>query len=216
MNNSEKLLIQCDFDGTVTIEDASFAILEAYIPGQWESLFAEYQDGKMTVGEFNTAVFTRVKADKPALLKIVDEKVTVRNGFADFVTYCRNRQYRIVFVSNGLDFYIRHILGKEGFNDMEVHASITGFQPDGLVVRHKGPDGSFLDKDVKETFTDSFISQGYEVIYLGDGRSDIYPARKCRHVFTTGSLTGYCRESGLKCTPFETFHDVIRAMELWQ
>ncbi len=210
------MLLQCDFDGTVTLEDASFAILEAYIPGQWEGLFADYQKGLLSVGEFNSLVFAKVRADRQTLLDIIDKNVRVREGFADFITYCRNRGFRFVFVSNGLDFYIRHILGKEGFEDLEIHASITGFQPDGLTVRHKGPDGNFLDRNVKETFTDYFTSQGYEVVYLGDGSSDIYPARKCRHIFATGSLAGYCREEGLSYTPFETFHDVIRAMEFWQ
>lgn len=216
MNETSKILIQCDFDGTVTYEDASFAILETYIPGQWEELFSEYQNGKMTVGEFNSRVFAKVTSDKATLLEIVDKQINVREGFPDFIEFCKNRKYRIVFVSNGLDFYIRHILNKTGFNEMEVHASITDFQSTGLVVRHKGPDGNFLDRDVKETFTDYFKSQGYRIIYLGDGRSDIYPARKCDHVFATGSLAGYCREENLNCTPFESFKDVIREMEPWQ
>jgi 2,3-diketo-5-methylthio-1-phosphopentane phosphatase len=216
LRGSEKILVQCDFDGTVTIEDASFAILDAYIPGKWRSLFEQYQQGKMTVGAFNSTVFAMVKADKEALLKIIREKVSVRKGFKDFLEYCRSKDYRFVIVSNGLDFYIEDILGSIGFQDVEVYASNTVFGGDGLIVRHKGPDGQYLDEDVKAAYTDYYLNQDYRVIYLGDGRSDLLPAQKSHYVFATGSMVEYCRNAKLLCTAFNDFHQVIKEMDLWE
>jgi len=211
-----KLLLQCDFDGTVTIEDASFAILDACIPGKWRNLFDEYQQGRLSVGAFNTQAFSMVRAEKKKLLEIVDKDIHVRNGFTEFINYCRSSGFRIVFVSNGLDFYIEHILKKSGFPDMEIHASVTTFTTAGTEVRHKGPDGRFLDNDVKAVYADSYKNQGYTIVYLGDGHSDISPARKCDFVFATGSLIGHCRSENIPCMPFDDFHQVVRTMELWQ
>lgn len=216
MDNKKKILIQCDFDGTITLEDASFAILDTYIPGNYEKLFEEYQDGDMTLGDFNSCVFSMVKADKQTLLSLVDHEIHIRNGFREFMEYCRKNKYEIIIVSNGLDFYIEHILAKAGFPDIEYHASITSFETDGLSLRHKGPDGDFLDNDVKAAFTDSFLGKGYTVVYLGDGRSDLLPASKCSHVFATGPLIGYCGKENLNCTPFTDFFDVIREMKSWK
>ncbi|MBN2239192.1 MAG: HAD-IB family phosphatase [Dehalococcoidales bacterium] len=212
MQDKKNILVQCDFDGTITIEDASFAILDAYLPGKWEALFKEHQEGKMSVGEFNTRVFSMVKADKETLLKLIDERVRIRDSFQEFVRYCRDYGYRIVIVSNGLDFYIKHILNKTRSGDLEFHASITTFDPGGLTVRHRGPDGNYLDEDVKVAYTDSFLSQGYDVIYLGDGSSDIMPAKKCSRVFATGNLVSYCERENLECIPFKSFQEVIREM----
>ncbi|HEY96124.1 MAG TPA: MtnX-like HAD-IB family phosphatase [Dehalococcoidia bacterium] len=210
-----KTLVQCDFDGTITIEDASFTILDAYIPGEWQSLFEKYQQGKMTVGEFNSTVFTMVKADKETLLEIIREKISVREGFRDLMEYCRLKDYRFVIVSNGLDFYIEDILGRNGFTDVEVHASNTIFGEGGLIVRHRGPDGHHLDTDVKAAYTDYFRGQGYRIIYLGDGRSDVTPARKSHYIFATDSLVEYCKTAKISCTPFTDFHQVIQVMESW-
>lgn len=215
MKKSEKILVQCDFDGTITIEDASFAILDAYVPDKWRPLFEEYQQGKLTVGEFNSTVFAMVKADKETLLQLVREKVSVREGFAEFIENCRLKDYRFAIVSNGLDFYIEDILRRFGFNDVEVHASNTVFTENGLIVRHRGPDGNYLDEDVKAAFTDYYLDHGYEVIYLGDGRSDIIPASKSHYVFATGSMIEYCNSEKLSYTPFHDFHQVVRVMESW-
>ncbi len=208
-------LIQCDFDGTVTIEDASFAILDAYIPGKWQPMFEEYRQGRMTVGQFNSKAFSMVNADKESLLKIVRDKVTVREGFPEFVKYCRENEFRFVIISNGLDFYIKDILERTGFPGIKVYASNTEFRDDRLVVRHKGPDGDYIDKDVKAAYTEHYLKQGYRVVYVGDGRSDISPASKSQCIFATGSLIEYCKQENLTCYPFEDFNEVIRVMESW-
>ena len=161
LNKTDKVFIQCDFDGTVTLQDGSFAILDAYVPGKWRPLFEKYQNGRMTVGEFNSRAFSMVMADRQSLLDIVSEKVEIREGFNEFVHYCRDKDLGFVIVSNGLDFYIEHILQTRGFDDIEIHASVTQFAPSGLIVRHKGPDGSFLDEDVKAAYTEHYLSEGY-------------------------------------------------------
>jgi 2-hydroxy-3-keto-5-methylthiopentenyl-1-phosphate phosphatase len=216
LRESDKTLVQCDFDGTITIEDASFTILDAYIPDKWRSLFDQYQQGKMTVGAFNSTAFSMVKADKETLLKMIREKVSVREGFKDFTEYCRRKNYRFVIVSNGLDFYIKDILERYEVKDVEVHASNTVFTDDGLLVRHKGPDGQYLDEDVKAAYTEYYLNKGYKVIYLGDGRSDVLPAGKSHHIFATGSMIEYCNSEKLSYTPFTDFQQVIRVMDTWE
>ena len=119
----------------------------------------------------------------------------------------------MVFVSNGLDFYIDHILRKAGFADLEFHASITEFTPSGMKLRHRGPDDNYIDSDVKAAYADSFIEQGYDVVYLGDGRSDLDPARRCTHIFATGSLISYCEDEHLSCITFNDFYRVMDEME---
>ena len=75
-----KTLFQCDFDGTITFEDISFLILDAYGDKDWRRMFQEYKDGKISVGRFNTMAFATVKADKETLLKLVKERAELRPG----------------------------------------------------------------------------------------------------------------------------------------
>jgi len=211
-----KTLVQCDFDGTVTIEDVSFLLLDAFADGDWRRWEGEYTAGRISVGRFNSEVFGTVKAERQTMLDYAKERAAVRPGFAQFVAMCRQRDFRLVIVSNGLQFYIEQTLGDLGMADIEAHAARTDFRAGGLQVRYIGPDGAVLDASVKEAFTRSFLADGYQVTYIGDGRSDFAPASLCHRVFAasdTGSLLEMCREGGVSCHPFADFHDIAGVME---
>jgi len=209
-----KTLVQCDFDGTVTEEDTSFFLLDAFAQGDWRRLLREYKEHKMSVGEFNTKAFAMVEADKPTLLEALKGKVKVRAGFHELVNYCLKKGFRLVIVSNGLDFYIKAVLQDLGLENIEVHAAQAFFYPEGMKVQYVGPDGKRLEDGVKEAYTKSFLKLGYRVIYVGNGDSDVAPAKYAHHVFATGELLAYCRENNLNYKPFENFVDVVSNIDL--
>ena len=213
MGKAIKTLVQCDFDGTVTKGDVSFLILDAYARGDWRQLFKDYEDGKITVGRFNTEAFSTVKADKKSLLELVRKKAKVRPGLQELVDCCCRKDYRLVIVSNGLRFYIDDILHNSGITDLEVVAAETEFNPGGLKVQYIGPDGAYLDNDFKIAYADSFLNQGYRLVYLGNGSSDLPPARKSEHIFATCTLLKRCRSEKLVCTPFTDLRQVAGVIE---
>jgi 2-hydroxy-3-keto-5-methylthiopentenyl-1-phosphate phosphatase len=198
----------------VTEEDVSFLLLDTFAPGDWRQLLQEYKEHEISVDEFNTRAFTMVKADKATLLQSIKGKVRMRAGFRELVDYCSKRGFRLVIVSNGLDFYIKAILEGIGLGDIEVHAAQTWFHSSGMEVRYIGPDGSQLDGGLKETYIKLFLRQGYRVIYVGNGDSDIAPAKYAHQTLARSELLAYCRENNLKCEPFDNFTDVVRALEL--
>jgi len=209
-----KTLVQCDFDGTVTEEDTSFFLLDAFAQGDWRRLLREYKEHRISVGEFNTKAFAMVKADKTTLLKALEGKIRVRDGFHELVNYCRRKGFRLVIVSNGLDFYIEATLEDLGLENIEVHAAQASFHPEGMKVRYMGPDSKRLEDGVKEAYIKSFLKLGYRVMYVGNGDSDFAPAKYANHVFATGELLTYCRENNLNYKPFENFIDVVRELNL--
>lgn len=210
-----KTAIQIDFDGTISIEDISYLLLDRYADSGWREVLDEYAEGRMTVGAFNSLVFGRVKADRRTMLDMVmnSGKVKVRPGMRELVEYCQNRDYRMIIVSNGLTFYIEAILKDTGLDGIEVHASENDFSPEGMRVRYIGPDGTELDTGFKEAYTDILAKEEYYVVYIGDGASDMEPARRSNRVFATGDLKAICARENIPFTPFEDFFDVIKGME---
>jgi 2-hydroxy-3-keto-5-methylthiopentenyl-1-phosphate phosphatase len=208
-----KTLIQCDFDGTITEEDASFFLLDEFAQGDWRGLFQQYKEHKISVGEFNTRAFAMVKVDKHRLLEALEGNVKVRAGFHELVSYCLEKGLRLVIVSNGLDFYIRAVLSESGLGDLEVHAAQASFHATGMKVRYVGPDGKTVDDGFKDAYIESFLRLGSRVIYIGNGDSDIAPAKRAHRVFATGDLLAYSRESNLDCKPFTDFRQVVQDLE---
>jgi 2-hydroxy-3-keto-5-methylthiopentenyl-1-phosphate phosphatase len=219
-----KTLVQCDFDGTITEEDASFFILDVFAQGDWRTLLHKYRQHRISVGEFNTRAFAMVKADKAALLAAIkgsgllsnlnSHAIKIRYGFRELVGYCSKRGFRLVIVSNGLDFYITEILKQIGLENIEVHAARTRFLPSGIEVRYIGPDENELEDGLKEAYVKLFLEQGYRVVYVGNGDSDVAAAKCAQQIFATGELLGYCRKNNLECKPFNDLTDVISGLEL--
>ncbi len=207
-------MVQCDFDGTITHQDAGFLMLDAFASGDWRQLLTEYREGKIAVGHFTTQSFAMIKADRQTLLDFIKGKVEIRAGFSELLDYCRRKGFQFVIVSNGLDFYIESILRDIGVENVEVFAARTEFHPGGVEVKYIGPEGNQLQSDFKETYTRLFVKEGYRVIYVGNGISDLPPAKQAHHVFATGELLTYCQEININCMPFNNLDDIIKELEL--
>jgi len=209
-----KTLVQCDFDGTITEEDMGFLLLDSFGSEDWRRLLTEYREGRMSVGRFNTRAFAMIKADRQTLLKFVRSRVKIRAGFQKLLDCCRQRGFRFVIVSNGLVFYIEAILRDIGIDNIDILAAQTHFTPEGIEAKYIGPEGKEIQDGFKEAYTGLFLSRGYRVVYIGNGISDTSPAKRAQHIFATGELLAYCKETKLNCTPFTDLNDVVRGLEL--
>jgi len=215
LEQSRKIIIQCDFDGTVTEDDISFILLDAFAKGDWRTINKQHSEGKITVGQFNERAFGLVRASKKAMLDYLKDKVKVRPGFQKLVELCQQKGIRLVIVSNGLEFYIKGILEDMGLYNLEYHAAETRFHANKLKVRYIGPDGSVVDSGYKEKYVNKYLNEGYHVVYIGNGSSDLSPARGAHQIFATESLLEHCQRTGLTCIPFTSFLEINLVLSSW-
>ena len=208
-----KTLVQCDFDGTITEEDVSFLILDAFADGDWRKLLEDYKGGRISVGSFNTRAFNMVKVDEETLKKFVKEKTRIRDGLPELLRLCSSKDFRFVIVSNGLEFYIYTILKALDINNIEVFAARAVFEPSGIKARYIGPDGNELKKDFKEAYIRHFLEDSYRIIYIGNGASDVPSARLADYIFATDAMLAACRQMNLRCTPFASLNDIVKGIE---
>ena len=215
LGTNKKILIQCDFDGTITTEDVSFMLLDAFAKGDWHAINDEYTAGKITVGEFNERAFALIKAGIREMLDYLQGKVIVRSGLKAFVELCKKKRIRLVIVSNGWDFYVKQILEENGLENVEYHSAETFFDSGKLQVRYVGPDGSIVDTEFKDSYVSKYIKEGYHVVYIGNGSSDLSPAKGAHQVFATESLLKHCQRTGLTCIPFTSFLEINQVISTW-
>lgn len=210
--NNNRILVQCDFDGTITDGDVSFQILDEFTGPGWRDKLNEYMQGKISVNRFNASVFSKVKADKKTLDSFVREKALIRPGLDDLLHACRERDFRFVIVSNGMMFYIDAILKMLNLNDMEFVAARANFKSEGMEAWYEGPDGKPVEDGFKEAYTKDFLRQGYRIVYVGNGTSDFPAARLCSHIFSIDNLTVSCKKAGVDHTPFTDLHGVAKGL----
>jgi 2-hydroxy-3-keto-5-methylthiopentenyl-1-phosphate phosphatase len=211
----QKTAVQIDFDGTVTVKDVSFLLLDKYVGPVWRKYLDEYSAANISVGAFNKKVFGMMKAGKKEMTEFVlsSPDVQIRPGLKELLDYCRDKGYKPVIVSNGLCFYIEALLEKQGIQGLEFHAAENVFYDGGMNVRYVGPDGKEVDAAFKEAWAAELRRQGYEIIYIGNGTSDIHPARLARQVFACEDLLMACKKENLAYYPFEDFRDVLNILK---
>ncbi len=210
---NEMIVVQCDFDDTITVGNVSTAIREMFGPDSWTSMEEEYLSGKYSVEESNIRQFALVKAARQEIVDFVLGDVVIRYGFEEFVGHCRGEGIRLVVVSGGLDLYINPVMAHLGYEDLEVFSAVTHFTADGIRVEYTDPWGNSVIQGFKEAFVRHLKRNGDTVIYIGDGLSDVTPAAEADYVIARSSLQRYLSGKGIPFVGFETFNDVGRHVQ---
>jgi len=204
-----------DFDGTITREDVGDALFERF--GGTASLraVAEYRAGALSaVGCFDAECAACGEVDKSELVDFLDNR-EIDNTFPEFVVWCGERGFPLTILSDGMDYYIRHILELHGLGDMPYRANHLDLRPGGTpgTVRFSP---SFPSTDevcdrcacCKRNHMLGVAADEDVIVYIGEGYSDRCPARYADLVFAKDDLLQWCRENSVACYEYSTFRDI--------
>ncbi|MGI0148347.1 MAG: HAD-IB family phosphatase, partial [Thermoplasmata archaeon] len=106
------LAVLTDFDGTVTRTDVAEAILEEFAPSTWWDIEELHRARRIGTRESLARQFALLHAKQADLLRFVDAHVELDETFRDFAAFCKAREIHLEIVSEGLDFYVRHLMRK--------------------------------------------------------------------------------------------------------
>ncbi|MCH8185248.1 MAG: MtnX-like HAD-IB family phosphatase [Chloroflexi bacterium] len=207
------LIVQCDFDDTITIGNVSAAIREVFAEPGWRAIEAEEAAGRLSVEQSNMRQFALVKASKDEIEDFVLGETAIRYAFDQFVDYCNGEGIRLVIVSSGLDLYIRPAMEQLGFDHLETYSGSAEVTPDGVRVSYTDPHGKPVSSGFKESYVRWLKRDGDTLIYVGDGRSDIVPAGEADFVIARSTLAEHRKSAGLVSYTFDTFDDVGKHVE---
>ena len=205
-----------DFDGTITVKDVAQMILNRYAYPGWLEIEKDYQARRIGTREAINRQFGLVKATRKELIGFVDEVAALDPHFKDFMEYVRGDGKRLEIVSEGLDFYIRHLLRKLDI-DLPWRTNKTAFKGSAMNISYPhGDPRCALCGTCKMGRVLQLRGEGHEVVYFGNGFSDICPALEADRVFAKGTLAKLCSEEGREFIPFEDFGDVLREVRSWR
>ena len=203
------MIIQCDFDGTIIRNNLSVLLREQYACGDWQKIDSDYLHGHLTVEQSNKLQFAFIKEPKERLQQFVRQHIELRPGFVEFVRYCQESTIPFVIVSSGLDFYIEPVLVEISMPDLELHCGRTYFSRDGIDVSYYDPEGNIINHGFKKKYLTWLKKRGENIIYLGDGLSDLEAACQADHVFATGHLLDLLDAQSIACSAFSDFFDLL-------
>ena len=87
-----KRLILCDFDGTISLRDMGYVLLNRFSSGDWEAIDRDFCEGKIGSKEAYLRIAKIIKGDEESVLHFVEPIQTSIPYFVSFYHYCRERQ----------------------------------------------------------------------------------------------------------------------------
>jgi len=208
------MIIQCDFDGTIIRNNLSVLLREQYACGDWQKINSDYLRGHLTVEQSNKLQFALIKEPEESLKEFVRQHIELRPGFVEFVRHCQESAILFVIVSSGLDFYIEPVLTEIGMPDLELHCGRASFGRNGVGVSYYDPEGNIVSEGFKKKYLTWLRKRGKNIIYIGDGLSDLEAAHQADHIFATGHLLDLLSSASVICNRFSDFYDLLRQVRL--
>ena len=203
--------ILCDFDGTIALDDTTDTLLERFARPGWEVLEADWRAGRIGSHDCMAGQVALLDMDRRELDAHLAQRA-IDPAFAEFVKHVHGQDMHLEVLSDGLDYAIRTILGREGLDWLPVTAN--RLEPAGeRSWRLAFPNASAICRVASGTckcMRAQAASGGRKrVLLIGDGASDFCVAEAADFVFAKGNLVAHCIEKKIAHAPINGFADAL-------
>lgn len=205
--------IYCDFDGTITAQDTTDAVLRELARPEWEPLEAAWVAGQITAAECMRRQIALIQGDDAALEEVLN-RIDLRTGFASFARWCRDEDLPLIVVSDGVDFMIRHVLNRHGLGYLPVFANQLSGRPDSRILDQPWASSACTNRSGVCKCRVTRAGSPQPLVYVGDGRSDFCIAEEADLLFARSTLARHCVDQGLAFIAYDSFGDVQRYLFL--
>jgi len=202
-----------DFDDTAAVQNVAEMLLNKFGDPGWKDVRQRFRDGHINLKEYQEITFRNIRADRATMRSYVKEHANLRPFFGELWGFCQTNDIPMAVVSQGLDFYIKALLERDGFSKVPVYAVDTEFRGGEIFYHysHTYP-GKESQGNSKGFVVQSFQERGCHVFFAGDGHSDLEAARVADVIFAHRTLAKFCDDESIPYQPFEDFKDMLLAV----
>jgi 2,3-diketo-5-methylthio-1-phosphopentane phosphatase len=159
------------------------------------------------------------EVDKTALDAFLDSQ-EIDPTFTSFMKFCNERELAYYILSDGMDYYIKRILERNGIVGVPCYANTLELVPvHGTSNVKFVPSFPYTDEvcdrcaSCKRNHMLSLSSDDDIIVLIGEGYSDKCPARYADVVFAKDELLKYCRQENISYFEYTTFADITKRLQ---
>jgi 2,3-diketo-5-methylthio-1-phosphopentane phosphatase len=204
----------CDFDGTITLVDATDAVLRAFARPAWIEWEARWERGEITARECLSRQVELIEADRDTLVRFA-AALPIDEGIVALERRCAEHGVPLAIVSDGLDLLIEAVLSRHGLLHLPVFSSRLRWDARGapsLSFPFAAPRCDSGAGTCKCALVCRGGASPATSVYIGDGRSDRCVSSRAQRLFAKGALRAWCDLQGLAHEPFEKLADVAERL----
>lgn len=214
---SKKLVLFCDFDGTITEKDNIVAIVRKFAPPEWEALTEQILSQKISVQEGVGKLFQLLPSSlRYEIVDYIVNEASIRPGFADFVRFCREEGIEWLVTSGGIDFFVEPILSPFDLKDVPIYCNGSNFSGEKITITWPHSCDDHCNNGCgmcKTTIIRRYDPAEYFRVVIGDSITDLAGAKIADYVIARSFLAQKAEELHLPHRTFATFHDVIAILQ---
>jgi 2-hydroxy-3-keto-5-methylthiopentenyl-1-phosphate phosphatase len=206
--------ILCDFDGTIALDDTTDTLLERFARPGWEVLESDWRQGSIGSHDCMAGQVALLDMNRDELDAHLAE-CAIDPAFPAFVKAAHGAGVHIEVLSDGLDYAIRTILGRNGLDWLP----ITSNRLESIGAREwrlEFPNASATCRVASGTCkcarADKAQAARKQVLLIGDGGSDFCVAGAADFVFAKGKLAGHCRAQDIAHVAIHGFSDALHLL----
>jgi 2-hydroxy-3-keto-5-methylthiopentenyl-1-phosphate phosphatase len=203
--------ILCDFDGTVALDDTTDTLLERFGRAGWEVLEEDWRAGRINSHDCMAGQVALLDMDRAELDAHLAQR-QIDPAFAGFVKLAHASNVHIEILSDGLDYAIRSILGRNSLDWLPVTAN--SLQPvSARQWRLEFPNARATCRVASGTCKCARAQgQHTRTLLIGDGASDFCVAEEADFVFAKGKLVAHCIAKNIPHAPIDGFADALKLL----
>ncbi|UYZ83340.1 MtnX-like HAD-IB family phosphatase [Entomomonas sp. E2T0] len=211
---SQKPIILCDFDGTISLKDVTDILLSHFGKEGCEDLEEQWLAGVIGSQECMSKQIALMDASLDELDKVLAQ-VEIDPDFTAFVHKALDEDIVVHVVSDGLDYAIQSILKRHNLSMLPVFANRLlhdnnrswrldfPYASSGCIKASGNCKCAHLQKQ-RQHF--------YNVLYVGDGASDYCVSHKVDLVLAKDKLINYCEQHSINHYKIRNFADALTAL----
>jgi 2-hydroxy-3-keto-5-methylthiopentenyl-1-phosphate phosphatase len=212
------IVIFCDFDGTITLNDNIIAIMKHFQPDGWKDILEKAMNQESSIKETIGSMFALLPSSlQEEVIQFALANMQIRPGFGDFLNFCREQQIQFLVTSGGIDFFVYPTLLPFGIENEQIFCNESNFTQEHMMIEWPHPCDAHCDQDCgmcKATLIRSYPSDQYIRILIGDSITDFAGAKLADFIFARSHLATECSKLQMPYYAYESFFEIIEQLTI--
>ncbi len=206
-------VIICDFDGTITKMDTGQALLNELADGDWKKYDELVIKGEIGTRQALIKQYGLVATTEEEYTTIV-QSIKVDETFIGFFDWIKKKEISFYVISDGFQSYIEKIFRNHGIDPTEITilSNEMEIKDNKIELKFNTEPCEHGCANCKISHVKKLKERYDKVIYIGDGLSDILPAKKCADIIFArkNKDLSHVLEGDKRLINFSNFNEIKR------